>query len=352
LRGRAAGDKMPPLLKTRRPGSKVQVADVSLEAAPAAEDSRSGRLAAVDIARGIAIGAMVVYHTAYDLSANRLIPDDIVDDIRWRIFARMIAGTFLLLVGIGLVLATRKGFNGKAYLRRLGFIVGGAALVSLGTWWFDAPTFVFFGILHEIAVASVLALPFLWLPAWLTAVAAAAVIAAPWYLANPFFDTPAFWWVGLSTVPPVTVDYVPVLPWFGMVLAGIVVGRLLILYSGPLWRWHPDNRAARWIMTAGRWSLPIYLVHQPLIVGLVSLAVMIVPPSRAVVEGNWTGACHAECETNGRTGEACTAACACMFDALYGTDLFALRSLEAMNGEQSQRWNVIVDRCLTATPLD
>ena len=105
-------------------------------------------------------------------------------------------------------------------------------------------------------------------------------------------------------------------------------------------------------MTAGRWSLPIYLVHQPLIVGLVSVAAMVAPPNRAMVEGNWTSECRAACVKDGRTIEACTAACTCIFDALYGTDLFALRSLEAMNGEQSQRWNVIVDRCLPATPLD
>ncbi len=73
---------------------------------------------------------------------------------------------------------------------------------------------------------------------------------------------------------------------------------------------------------------------------------IVVPPNRAVIEGNWTAECHVACEKGGRTAEACAAACSCMFDGLYGTDLFALRSLDAMNAEQRQRWGAIVDRCL------
>ena len=69
--------------------------------------------------RGVAIVAMVVYHTAFDLSARSLIPVDILRDPAWIVFARSIASTFLLLVGVGLVLATRRGLRPKPYLRRL-----------------------------------------------------------------------------------------------------------------------------------------------------------------------------------------------------------------------------------------
>lgn len=329
-------------------------ADVSLEAAPgAADESRRGRLAAIDLARGVAIAAMVVYHTAYDLSAERLIAVDIVDDIRWRVFARLIAGTFLMLVGVSLVLATRDRFNRTAYLRRLALIVGGAALVSLGTWWFDPPTFVFFGILHEIAVASVLALPFLRLPSVAVLVAAAAVFAAPAFLTSDAFNAWPLLWVGLSTAPRITVDYVPVLPWFGMVLCGIVAGRVILHFGDALrGRQPPSSFAARALATAGRWSLPIYLVHQPLIVGAISLLAMWMPPSRAMVGAGWTNQCIAACVPEGRTREECVALCGCMFDGIYGTDLFSVTSLEAMNAEQTQRWQGIVDRCVVPPPAN
>jgi uncharacterized membrane protein len=312
--------------------------------------SRGSRLAAVDLARGVAIVAMVVYHTAFDLSADRLIATDVAGDLRWKVFARLIAGTFLFLVGVSLVLATRNGFNRGAFLRRLAFVAGGAFLVSIATWWFDPATFVFFGILHEIAAASVLALPFLSLPSTLVAPVAAAIIAAPWFLANPFFDAPAFWWLGLSADPPVTVDYVPILPWFGVVLAGVVGGRLLVSYGGALWNRRPADPISKFLMTAGRWSLAIYLIHQPLIVAALHVYATLVPPSEAVVREGFTAQCVAACTSDGRGSGECTSLCGCMFENLYGTDLFAMKSLAQMSPEQMERWDGIVDRCRMPIP--
>src|SRR5690606_29598688 len=70
--------------------------------------ARGPRLAVVDVARGVAILAMIVYHAAFDLSANRLIAVDVIASLPWKVFARSIAGTFLLVVGVSLVLATRN----------------------------------------------------------------------------------------------------------------------------------------------------------------------------------------------------------------------------------------------------
>ena len=306
------------------------------------------RLVALDVARGVAIAAMVVYHTAFDLSVNRLIPVDVVDDLAWTLFAHLIAGSFLLIVGISLVLATRSGFRAAPFLKRLGLIVAGAAAVSLATWWFEPDSFVYFGILHEIALASVLALAFLRLPSWLVVVAAAAVLAAPHFLASSFFDTPALWWVGLSTEVGPTVDYVPVFPWFGAVLLGIVAGRMVLRFAAPIGRWQPTARLARWTATAGRWSLAIYLVHQPLIVGLVMLAANVLPPDRAVEGANYRAECHAACTAEGGEAAYCTPLCACVFDGIWGTDLLAAR---AFSDEQLARFQGIVDQCRASPEL-
>ncbi|WP_164177085.1 heparan-alpha-glucosaminide N-acetyltransferase domain-containing protein, partial [Streptococcus pneumoniae] len=66
----------------------------------------------------------------------------------WRWFARCIAGSFLVLVGFSLILATRNGINRKAYVRRLVMVAGAAALVTLGTWFALPHAYIFFGILH------------------------------------------------------------------------------------------------------------------------------------------------------------------------------------------------------------
>lgn len=317
------------------------------------DEDRGPRIAAIDLIRGIAIGAMVVYHFSYDLSAERLIEADVVHELGWRILARLIAGTFLVLVGVNLVMANRRGLKPQPFLRRLILIVGAALLVTLATWWFEPGAFVFFGILHEIAAASVLALPFLWLPAWLAAAAAAVAIALPNLIASPIFDAPALWWVGLSTVPPVSVDYVPILPWFGVVLAGLVIGRLLVDYASDsaFARWRPTNAGTRFIILAGRWSLVIYLVHQPILVGAVHLVTPFLAPRETVARQDFMSDCVTVCRANGRDAGTCTAHCGCMFENLYGTDLFAATSVELMTPEQQRRWHAIVDKCVASAAM-
>jgi uncharacterized membrane protein len=70
------------------------------------------------------------------------------------------------------------------------------------------------------------------------------------------------------------------------------------------------------------------------------------PPSAAVVRTNFTGQCVAACSSDGRSVESCTALCGCMFDHLYGTDLFAMKSLADMSAEQKTRWEGVIDACV------
>ncbi len=311
-------------------------------------DDRSARIAALDALRGIAIVAMVVYHTAFDLGARELIAANVTRDLGWVIFARLIAGTFLILVGVSLVLATRNGLNRQAFLRRLAFVAGGAILVSIATWWVDPSSFVFFGILHQIALASILALPFLRLPTLVVGLVAVAVIALPYFFASPFFDWPPLWWVGLSENVPETVDYVPVFPWFGVVLAGIVVGRFIVarLLESPFAHWRPGEPLGRAAVWAGRWSLAIYLVHQPILYGLFALADPYLAPNETAIRRNFNDQCVQSCRLRDRDLETCTAFCGCMFTNLNGTDLMQLQSVTLMTPDQRERWNRILSTCL------
>jgi uncharacterized membrane protein len=323
---------------------------IALVTASFGSSGRGPRVAAVDLARGVAIVAMVAYHTAFDLSAFGLIATDVQGSLGWKIFARLIAGSFLFLVGVSLVLASRGGLDRRAFLRRVGFIAAGAALVTLGTWWFDPATFVYFGILHHIAVASVLAVPLLRLPSWAVALAAVAAFAAPHFLAHPVLNAPTLLWVGLATELPATVDYVPLLPWFGAVLLGILGGRLLVARGTVAQAWRPSDRVSQTLMRAGRWSLAIYLVHQPLIVGIISAVAFVLPPGEATIRANFTSQCETTCTAEGANAASCPALCGCMFESLYGTDLFATRSVDELSPEQMTRWGEIVGRCQAPPP--
>src|SRR5215510_2110570 len=92
------------------------------------------RLAIVDVARGTAVAAMIVYHSSWDLQFLRLAPIDVVAHPAWRGFAITIAGSFLALVGVSLVLATRDGFVRAAFLRRLVIVSAAAGAVKLAAY--------------------------------------------------------------------------------------------------------------------------------------------------------------------------------------------------------------------------
>ncbi|MET0746053.1 MAG: heparan-alpha-glucosaminide N-acetyltransferase, partial [Microvirga sp.] len=157
---------------------------------------------AVDVARGVAVAAMVVYHFGWDLSFLKLIATDLIREPAWRWFARGIAGSFLALAGFGLALAHARAFRPRSFLTRLARIAGAAALVTAATYVVFPESYIFFGILHCIALSSVLALPFLRAPIWTAAAAAAVCFAAPLYARNPFWDHDWLDWLGLGIKEP------------------------------------------------------------------------------------------------------------------------------------------------------
>jgi uncharacterized membrane protein len=170
------------------------------------------------------------------------------------------------MVGVSLVLAHRNGFRPSRFLRRLAIIVAAAAAVSIATYFFVSYGFVRVGILNAIAAASGIGIAFLRAPPWLVAIAAVAAFAAPALLRGPLFDHPFWIWLGLSTpagIPPMF-DYVPVLPWVGPTLLGILATRIALnLRLDASWsRWRPVGVVPRALDWAGRWSLVIYLTHQ------------------------------------------------------------------------------------------
>lgn len=281
------------------------------------------RIAALDLARGSALLAMAAYHLGWDLSFLQLIDTDVATHRGWQIAARLIAGSFLVLVGIGLVLAHGRGIRWRAFLRRLALVGGAAALVTLATALAVPNGLIFFGILHCIALSSVIALPLLRRPAWAILAAAGLVFAAAGLVRSPVFDHPALLWLGLGTRAPATNDYVPLFPWFGAVLVGIAGAKL----AGPLLARTAERRfegrPARALRFAGRHSLAVYLLHQPMMLAVLVPLALAAGPSRRVTEAGFSASFIAQCEEAGTAPETCGAVLACTLDRLRGTEAWA-----------------------------
>ncbi|HEY1438635.1 MAG TPA: heparan-alpha-glucosaminide N-acetyltransferase [Casimicrobiaceae bacterium] len=209
---------------------------------------------------------MIVYHAAFDLNWFRIISADFNHDGFWLSFRDLIVGSFLLLVGVSLVLASRAGISPRQFWRRIALVGTCAMLVTLGSYVTFPKTFITFGILHCIVVSSILGWPLVRFPR-AALVVGIVVIVGGVAIGLPLFDLPWLNWVGLMTHRPATEDYVPLLPWFGVVLVGISIGWWLL--ERHLRDLRQMSRASpKWLTWLGRHSLLVYMIHQPIMVGL------------------------------------------------------------------------------------
>jgi len=320
---------------------------MSLTGAPA----KPPRFAIVDVLRGAAIVAMVIYHCAWDLSYFQLIPIDITVDTGWRIFQHLILGGFLLLVGVSLVLAHGRGIRWPSFWRRFAMIAAGAAAVTIGTYILFPETFVFFGILHAIALFSLMALPFLRLPPWLTALVGAVFLIVPLFFSNVAFNDPRIAWIGFWEVPPATNDLVPIFPWFGMVLVGMALARLVLAspLATTIAAWKPAS-ILRPLIVLGRWSLIIYLVHQPILLGIIYPIANARPADAPTRVDSFVSSCVATCKANGNTDDHCTAYCGCAVERIVRDDLWSVIEQPTSSPEQNAAIADIARQCTATMP--
>jgi len=242
---------------------------------PGAPTSRSD---ALDLLRRTAMLWMTGLHFAFDLNHFGHIRQDFHGDPFWTWQRTGILSLFLLCAGLGQAAACRAGQGLARFLRRWSHIAACALLVSLGSWLMFPRSFIYFGVLHGMAVmllvarvsagwgpwlwpAGVLALlTWLWVPGWLVVMGIGDVFHSRWLN-----------WLGLIVTKPVTEDYVPLLPSMAVVWWGMALGHW-IDRARPAWvRWQARGRVARGLVVMGRWSLPYYMLHQPVLIGALLL---------------------------------------------------------------------------------
>jgi len=246
-------------------------------AAPAAMAAPGGRIVWLDLARSAALVGMAIYHFRYDLAMYGVAPVEPLMAGFWPWLARIVAGSFLLLAGFSLVLGHGRGIRWRGYWIRQGQIAAAAALITLVTYFAVHDAFIFFGILHMIFTAGLIGLAFLRAPGWVSALAAALVVLVAMRVSGGVFDWPVLWFLGLAEVQVFSVDFEPVFPWLAPYLAGMALAQWAVA-GGLIARLRAAAPAPRWarvLAWPGRHSLIIYLLHQPVLIGLLILALMV-----------------------------------------------------------------------------
>jgi len=235
-----------------------------------------GRLWEIDFFRGLAIMLMILFHFIYDLNHF-----SVVSYILWKgpfaYAASITASIFVVLVGISLTISyNKRKLRFPLTTVRLQFIKRGFTLFGLGllitlvSWMIIPERFVIFGILHCIGLSIILSIPFLTYTR-LNIIFGSSMIIIGLFLR--LFTFGFSWLLPVGFLPPnyFTIDYFPLLPWFGVVLLGIAIGN--IFYPNGERRFQLDDKSSiglsKNICFIGRHSLPIYFVHQPLLVGII-----------------------------------------------------------------------------------
>jgi uncharacterized membrane protein len=210
----------------------------------------------LDYLRGMAVIWMIIFHFTYDLTLFRLISVD-MDHGFWFFFPRLIAGTFLFCVGAALEYAhsSREPFSALyPRLKKLGIC---ALLVSLSTFLIFRSQWIYFGTLHCIWFSTVVGFFFIG-KRNLQFLVMSLILFFQWGLN---FDIK--WLSKLINRP--SLDFIPVYPWFSLVLLGMLIA--------PKIKWKEfdfgmPSRILRWL---SQHSLEIYLIHQPLLYGILFL---------------------------------------------------------------------------------
>ena len=218
------------------------------------------RIWEIDLFRGIAILLMVSFHLIFDLNTFWGYNFSYRDGF-WYYTGKLSAILFMTIAGISSDLSIR------CFRRGLVVFCWGI-LITLSTYLYNPQTYIRFGILHLLGSCMMLfPLAKNLNPIWLIVAGTAAGISGQWTaqldiqtaLLLPFGATPA----GFASL-----DYYPLLPWSGFFLYGAAIEKMLYkkhrpLFSQPQW--------LRPLTCLGRYSLPIYLIHQPVLLSLLSL---------------------------------------------------------------------------------
>lgn len=215
------------------------------------------RVYTVDLMRFSAIVLMVIFHFIYDLKFFGWVPSEIPDGAGWREFRYVILTLFFLCVGFSLAAVHGSKFQQKHFVKRLIQLILASAAATLSSLIMAPQNWIFFGVLHFIAVASLLCVGFSGFPktALIVGIAIIVVYNLGWVSGVwPFQPI-------RHLLPGYTNDYVGLFPWTGVVLLGIWLAYQTWFLNDPA-KSFPRSKI---VLFASKHSLIIYLIHQPIL---------------------------------------------------------------------------------------
>ena len=216
------------------------------------------RIDELDSLRATALVMMLVLNFVTDLNHFGIMNTETGDQWWW--LARIAASLFVGISGVSYFLAHRLEYDFTKTSGRTQRLIFWAFVITIITYIFEPSAYVRFGVLHLLALASIVAFPVARKPEFALGIGLILLII-------PLSSNSNLVWLGLRETGFLAVDYFPLNPWLGIFFIGLALASRIYPEGKPLTeiQW-PE----RWLWF-GRNTLTIYVIHQPILIGLLVL---------------------------------------------------------------------------------
>ena len=216
------------------------------------------RIDELDSLRATALVMMLVLNFVTDLNHFGIMNTETGDQWWW--LARIAASLFVGISGVSYFLAHRLEYDFTKTSGRTKRLIFWAFVITIITYIFEPSAYVRFGVLHLLALASIVAFPVARKPEFALGIGLILLII-------PLSSNSNLVWLGLRETGFIAVDYFPLNPWLGIFFIGLALASRIYPEGKPLTeiQW-PE----KWLWF-GRNTLTIYIIHQPILIGLLVL---------------------------------------------------------------------------------
>ena len=234
---------------------------------------QKNRYLEIDFFRGIAIILMVISNFVTDLKYFLGYSENL---LFWSIFALFVASMFIFISGVSFNISFSKkvasnNLNYKHYFIRFIKLSAIAVLITLITARLLTSGTIYFGIIHFLAISGILGIIFYRFKKINLLFAIIFLIIG--FLVNGIvLNTPYLLPFGIMPTNIYTLDYFPIFPWFGIYLLGMSFSEKY--YKNGVSKYLFEifkNKIFNKICYFGQHTLFIYIIHQPILVGLLIL---------------------------------------------------------------------------------
>ena len=217
------------------------------------------RIDELDSLRATALVMMLISNFVSDLDYFGIM--EVVKGDKWWWLARVNGVSICFYIGISYFLAHQKEYDFMITFKRTQRLIFWAFAITLVTYFFAPDAYVRFGVLHLLALASIVAFPVARKPLYAFGIGV-------FLLVIPLSSNSNLVWLGLQETGTFAVDYFPINPWLGIFFIFLSAACKIYPAGKPVlsFKW-PE----KWLWF-GRNTLIVYVIHQPILIGLLILS--------------------------------------------------------------------------------